>query len=143
MKQNHRGVYPPDWKPIRDAVREEAGHVCIRCGSPHLPKEGYALTVHHLDCDKSNCRWWNLAALCQRCHLKIQCRVVMERPWVLTEHSEWFRPYVAGFYAWKYLGQDLSRAEVMARLDELLALEPIAVLGSVSGEPLNHAKEKV
>lgn len=33
------------------------------------------LTVHHLDGDKLNCRWWNLAALCQRCHLSIQGRV--------------------------------------------------------------------
>ncbi len=34
----------------------------------------------------------------------------------------WFKPYVAGFYAMKYLGQNLTRAQVMARLDELLAL---------------------
>ena len=129
MKQNHRGVYPPDWKAIRDAVREEAGHLCIRCGSPHRPKEGYALTVHHLDCDKANVRWWNLVALCQRCHLKVQGRVILDRPWVLTEHSEWFRPYVAGFYAWKYLGEDLTRAEVEERLDELLRVEYRMVLG--------------
>ncbi len=49
------------------------------------------LTVHHLDGNKANCRWWNLAALCQRCHLTIQGRVDMRRiyPW---PHSEWFRP---------------------------------------------------
>ncbi len=46
----------------------------------------------------------------------------MERvyPW---PHTAWFRPYVAGYYAWTYLGEDLSRAEVEARLDELLTLE--------------------
>jgi 5-methylcytosine-specific restriction endonuclease McrA len=129
VKQNHRGTYPPDWKPIRDAVRAAAGHVCIRCGMPHQPKLGYALTVHHLDCDKSNCRWWNLVSLCQRCHLKIQGRVILDRPWVLTEHTDWFKPYVAGFYAFKYLGEDLSREQTMARLDELLGLERRAVLG--------------
>ena len=80
------------------------------------------LTVHHLDEDKANCRWWNLVALCQRCHLRMQKRVVMDRPYHY-EHSEWFQPYAAAFYAFKYLGEDLSRAEVMARLPELLKLE--------------------
>jgi hypothetical protein len=80
------------------------------------------LTVHHLDGNKANCRWWNLAALCQRCHLTIQGRVRMERvyPW---PHSDWFKPYVAGYYAFAYLGEDLDRPSVDARLDELLALE--------------------
>jgi hypothetical protein len=80
------------------------------------------LTVHHLDNDKANCRWWNLAALCQRCHLEIQGRVRMDRRW-LHEHSLWFRPYVAGYYALVYGGEELSRAQVDERLDELLALE--------------------
>lgn len=83
------------------------------------------LTVHHLDGCKANCRWWNLAALCQRCHLQIQGKVQMARVWP-WEHSEWFRPYVAGYYAHCYLGEDLSRAETEARLDELLALERAA-----------------
>lgn len=80
------------------------------------------LTVHHLDEDKLNCRWWNLAALCQRCHLRMQRAVVMGRPYHY-EHSEWFKPYAAGFYAWKYLGEDIERAETLERLPELLALE--------------------
>jgi hypothetical protein len=80
------------------------------------------LTVHHLDGDKRNCRWWNLAALCQRCHLQIQGRVKMGQVYP-HEHSEWFRPFAASFYAWSYLGEDLSREETEARLDELLALE--------------------
>lgn len=80
------------------------------------------LTVHHLDGNKLNCRWWNLAALCQRCHLTIQGRVKMGRPYFL-EHSEWFKPYAAGFYAWTRFGEDLTREEVAARLDELLSQE--------------------
>ena len=80
------------------------------------------LTVHHLDEDKANCRWWNLVALCQRCHLRMQRAVVMDRPYHF-EHSEWFKPYAAAFYAFKYLGEDLPREEVMARLQELLRLE--------------------
>jgi len=80
------------------------------------------LTVHHLDENKRNCRWWNLVALCQRCHLRMQRGVVMGRPYHF-EHSDWFKPYAAGFYAWKYLGEDLDREQTMSRLDELLALE--------------------
>lgn len=79
------------------------------------------LTVHHLDGNKLNCRWWNLAALCQRCHLTIQGRVKMHRPYFL-EHSAWFKPYAAGFYASTILGEDLTREQVESRLDELLAL---------------------
>ena len=86
------------------------------------------LTVHHLQHGhdaKRDLRWWNLAALCQRCHLTIQGRVQMERVWPWP-HTDWFRPYAAGWYAWSYLGEDLERHEVMARMDELLALELIA-----------------
>lgn len=80
------------------------------------------LTVHHLDGNKANCRWWNLCALDQRCHLTIQGRVRMERAY-RGEHSDWFKPYAAGYYAWRFLCEDLTRGEVDARLDELLALE--------------------
>jgi len=58
------------------------------------------LTVHHLtgswgnhQIAKRDCRWWNLASLCQKCHLLIQGKVRMERRW-LHEHAEWFKPYV-------------------------------------------------
>jgi hypothetical protein len=44
-------------------------------------------------------------------------------PW---EHSDWFKPYVAGYYAAVYLGEELTREQVDARLDELLALERVA-----------------
>jgi hypothetical protein len=93
-----------------------------------LVKEGIAveaqwriLTVHHLDGVKLNCRWWNLVALCQRDHLRTQRRVMLHRPW-LFEHSEWFQPFAAGYYAWSILGQDLDREAVMLRLDELLEI---------------------
>lgn len=188
--------YPPEWHccprcdgtgyacpdclgmgSVKARVRLEAGHRCVRCKHPYMPKgdaamlgvepswqpDGWSrcdddcrhggpvrywtpttgwgeylgsdetiaehveaqwriLTVHHLDGDKANLRWWNLLAACQRCHLEIQGKVVMERVYP-HPHSEWFRPFVAGYYAWVYLGEDLTRAEVDARMDELLALE--------------------
>lgn len=94
-----------------------------------LVRDGWAieaqwriLTVHHLDGDKGNDAWWNTLALCQRCHLEIQGKVDPEIPYFL-EHSPWFRPYAAAFYAKKYLNQILTREQVMSRLDELLQLE--------------------
>ena len=118
------GEYIPsqERKALHDAVRAEAGEKCIRCQHPDDFASGHVLTVHHFDGNKSNNAWWNLMALCQRCHLTIQGRVVPDIPYFL-EHSDWAKPYVAGFYAKKYLDLDLTRAEVMARLDELLALE--------------------
>jgi hypothetical protein len=82
------------------------------------------LTVHHLrpgHAEKADCRWWNLLALCQRCHLTVQGKVDPQRPWP-WEHSGWFKPYAAGFYAWKYLGEELTREEATARLDALLEM---------------------
>lgn len=80
------------------------------------------LTTHHLDGNKANDEWWNTLALCQRCHLKIQGKVDPRIPWFL-EHSPWFKPYAAGFYAHKYEGRNITREEAMTRLDELLAYE--------------------
>lgn len=83
------------------------------------------LTVHHLTGDKANCEWWNLLPLCQRCHLTVQGNVNPQIPYFL-EHSEWFRPYVAGFYAHKYEGRNITREEATSRLGELLAMERLA-----------------
>ena len=121
MPRKSVGEYPDNWPEIARAVKGQASWRCVRCGHEHDPAAGYTLTVHHLDLDPGNCRFWNIPALCQRCHLQIQARVVMERPW-LFEHSAWFRPYAAGYYAWVLLGQDLARDEIEARLDELLAM---------------------
>ncbi|WP_206689867.1 hypothetical protein, partial [Streptococcus pseudopneumoniae] len=82
------------------------------------------------DLNPSNCAWWNIPALCCVCHLQIQHKVDLSRPWVMSDHSEWFKPYVAGWYAFRYLGEELTRTEVEQRIDELLALERDAVLGT-------------
>lgn len=123
-KAKRSGKYSRDWKEVAKRVKVEAGWRCIRCdvAHGHVPN---VLTTHHFDGNKSNNAWWNLMALCQRCHLSIQARVDPEQPY-MYEHNEWLKPYVAGFYARKYLEEDLTREEVMARLDELLKLEQIA-----------------
>lgn len=114
------GCYPENWQEIAKSVKDDAGWKCVRCGHLHEVETGHVLTVHHLDMNPANCRWWNLAALCQRCHLQIQHKVVMERVWMF-EHSKWFRPYVAGYYAF-HAGQPDDRDSVLTRIDELIAL---------------------
>lgn len=153
MKRFNRGTYPADWSEQARRVKEAAGWRCARCGHPYKPgderrsgpltcddrcthpQDGKqrVLTVEHITADKSEsyAHWWAFIALCQSCHLSVQGRVILERPWVF-EHSAWFKPFVAGYYAWRYLGVNLPREEVEARLDELLALEPAAILGAAA-----------
>lgn len=129
MRLHTHGCYPAEWPQIARQTKDEAGNRCIRCKHPHDPEAGRTLTVHHLNGDKSDCRWHNLLALCQACHLSIQARVNPDQVWVMAEHTAWFRVYAAGLYASKYLGVELSREECEARIDELLQLERDAVLG--------------
>jgi 5-methylcytosine-specific restriction endonuclease McrA len=114
------GAYPLDWKDIAKACKDAAGWRCVRCGHEHDRVTGHVLTVHHLDMNPANCEWWNLAALCQKCHLSVQARVVMERVWLMP-HTDWFKPYVAGYYAF-HNGLPHDRDSVLARVDELIAL---------------------
>ena len=138
---DHRGTYPRDWHAIAKRVKEDAGERCVRCG--HYNDGGRSapwstgecdqrcshardgkrrvLTVHHLDGDKSNCRWWNLLPLCQVCHLQIQAKVQPDQSY-LWEHSEWFKLYVAGYYAYAYAGLELTRAEAESALEYWLLL---------------------
>lgn len=112
------GAYPPDWPVIAKAVKDAANWHCVRCGHIHDPETGYTLTVHHLDIDPSNNAWWNTVALCQRCHLHIQGKVILERPYMFP-HSAWFRPFVAGYYAAR-LGLPTDREYVLEHAEELI-----------------------
>jgi len=112
------GLYPDNWQEISQHVKDEANWKCIRCGHPHDTETGYVLTVHHLDLNLRNNSWWNIPALCQRCHLQIQSKVVMEQVWMF-EHSEWFKPYAAGYYA-SINAHPTDRKWVMEHLEFLL-----------------------
>jgi hypothetical protein len=94
---NFKGEYPPDWPQIAERIKAKHNYCCERCHHPNDSKSGHTLTVHHLDGNKSNCADWNLAALCQRCHLHIQGIVNMFQFYMFT-HSDWFTPHLAGFY---------------------------------------------
>lgn len=67
-RNRHR--YPSNWVDISRAVRDAAGNKCEACDSPSVPKR--ILTVDHIDHDPKNNAVDNLAALCQRCHLRRQ-----------------------------------------------------------------------
>ena len=106
-----RGDYPPDWAGIALAVKDDAGWKCERCLHPHDFESKHVLTVHHLDGDKSNCERWNLAALCQRCHLSVQGRVDFARDY-RGPHTYWMAFHVVMFNAWA-----LSRGRPLLSLD--------------------------
>jgi len=116
--------YGPDSREF-DAGDKPAGILAVFALSKPVEARWRILTVHHLDGHKANCCWHNLCALCQRCHLSVQSRVNMAQVWN-GEHSTWFKPYAAAYYAKTYLGEELTREQTMARLDELLALERAA-----------------
>src|SRR5262245_38935432 len=71
--------YPDNWPEIAYCIKAGAGWKCERCLHSNDVASGHVLTVHHLDGNKANCEDWNLAALCQRCHLTIQGRIKMDQ----------------------------------------------------------------
>ncbi len=95
LNTGNQGGYPVEWPGLAKLIKERAGWKCERCGHGNHQASGHVLTVHHLDGDKSNCESWNLAALCQRCHLHIQGVVNMFQEFMF-EHSDWMKPHVDG-----------------------------------------------
>lgn len=77
-------------------VKEEAGWKCERCGHEDSFEAGRVLTVHHLDRNKKNNMRWNLAALCQRCHLWAEAKVWLGQLSIF-EHPGWLKPHIEGF----------------------------------------------
>ncbi len=68
--------YPADWRQIRARILKRDGNACKFCGAanhePHpITGSRVVLTIAHLDHGTENCTDWNLAALCQRCHLRL------------------------------------------------------------------------
>lgn len=109
------------WSPFAP-TDEACGAAVYAAGVGNVEAQWRVLTTHHLNMVKADCRWFNLVPLCQRCHLTVQGKVRMDRPWP-WEHSDWFKPYVAAFYAIKYLGvREITQDEVEETLDDLLAM---------------------
>lgn len=92
--------YPDEWPETAERIKDENDWMCERCGHPHDPDAGRTLTVHHLDEDKSNLNDWNLAALCQKCHLSIQNKVDWYRDTLTGIHTEWMAGHVREYNEW-------------------------------------------
>ena len=85
IKKENKSRYPKDWRMIREAILQRAGHACEgsprypHCravnGLPH-PETGsvVVLTIGHLDHIPENCAPENLRSWCQRCHLTYDSR---------------------------------------------------------------------
>ena len=110
------GRYPPEWVDVARKIKEMNNWKCERCGVRNNEDEpdGTMLTVHHLDGNKFNLEYWNLAALCQRCHLRVQARVdflhiplvwdwVMNRGSLLSTHSYWMSKHIKDYNLWAWL----------------------------------------
>jgi len=69
--------YHPAWKQIaRSIVRDRAKNHCELCNAENYKihwktRSRVVLTVHHIDYDIQNNKPYNLIALCQRCHNKL------------------------------------------------------------------------
>jgi len=71
----NRTKYADDWEAISRKVKQEQGWLCLWCnaihGFPHpITGSTVVLTTAHVDHDEANMERENLAALCQRCHLR-------------------------------------------------------------------------
>ena len=76
ISKEKRKLYPKNWKELSWQVRALAGNECELCDAmnsrPHpVTNSKVVLTVHHLDFNPRNSELWNLIALCQRCHNRI------------------------------------------------------------------------
>jgi 5-methylcytosine-specific restriction endonuclease McrA len=74
IKAENKHRYPLNWREIRAAILERAGHRCEQCRAenyqPHpITGSRVVLTIAHVhDPDPANCDPANLLALCQKCH---------------------------------------------------------------------------
>jgi len=76
IRKEDKALYPKNWKEISLAVKREQGWICRLCdaahGCPHpKTRATVVLTTAHLDGNPANWKRYNLMALCQRCHNRL------------------------------------------------------------------------
>lgn len=63
--------YAPGFgRVLKSSIRARDGFACVLCGSTEN-ELGYALTIHHIDYDKSNHCSRNLASVCKACNSRV------------------------------------------------------------------------
>lgn len=120
-RKHPRSRYPLTWDRIARRIKRAAGWRCERCRHPQRPDGGQLacddrcrhepcgtgvspveifriLTVHHLDGNRANNAWWNLAALCQRCHLSVQSTIDFDQAVLFPDqYGDWFIGHLQGY----------------------------------------------
>jgi len=76
IRKEDRALYPKNWKEISLKVKQEQRWKCLFCDAAHgqpNPKTGaiVVLTTAHYDGFPGNWERYNLGALCQRCHNRL------------------------------------------------------------------------
>jgi hypothetical protein len=79
-------------------MRGRAGWRCELCGVRNSPEN--VLAVHHLDGNKWNLAPWNLAALCQKCHYRVEWTVDFCQPTLTGVYPNWLRSHVEAYNVW-------------------------------------------
>lgn len=96
--------YSDNWPEIAKRIKDEAGWKCEACHSANSVVGWRVLTVHHLDGDIENDEDWNLAALCQRCHLSVQSWFVFGQESIFNVPN-WLIPHIEGWEASRCLSK--------------------------------------
>jgi len=117
--QKFTGDYPPNWNTIAYNVKENNHWTCERCYHKHDSSNNFTLTVYHLDGNKANNEPWNLAALCQRCHLWVQqfsleaLLLIYESPGIFGNNEPWLKSHIAGIKEAVLFGVSPTRRETI------------------------------
>ena len=79
ISKERQKLYPKNWKEIAQWVVIRAGNKCEICDvgnkeNHHVTGSKVVLTVHHQNFNPRINKLWNLIALCQRCHLRLDKR---------------------------------------------------------------------
>lgn len=102
MAPKFSGFYPPNWDAIAYQVKKNNHWHCERCHHKNDSSTNHVLTVHHLDGNRENNEPWNLAALCQCCHLHIQqfnlktLLLIYDSPGIFGNNEPWLKSHIAG-----------------------------------------------
>lgn len=90
-------IYPKGWKQVKKEIRIRDNNRCMRCGRAREEFKR-ALSVHHIDADKSNINFNNLITLCD--HVSGSCHGLTRGKEELF--AEGFRSILKRLYGYEY-----------------------------------------
>lgn len=75
-------LYPAEFRVVRQSVRDRDGSRCRKCGMTE-EDNGYALSVHHVNYQKTDNRMDNLVTLCRWCHGSMHGKPESRERWTM------------------------------------------------------------